>query len=56
MLTAVHAPARVCYLVASVPGNVVAGSWPLGGPPGCWAASRCRTRTGPARTAATPMP
>ncbi|MGH3192383.1 MAG: hypothetical protein ACRDPY_36430, partial [Streptosporangiaceae bacterium] len=32
MLTAIHSPIRVGGVVATVPGNVVAGSWPPGGP------------------------
>lgn len=32
MLTAIHSPVRVRGVVATVPGNVVAGSWPPGGP------------------------
>lgn len=32
MLTAIHAGVRVSAVVAAVPGNVVAGSWPPGGP------------------------
>jgi len=32
MLTAIHAGIRVRGVVATVPGNVVAGSWPPGGP------------------------
>jgi dienelactone hydrolase len=32
MLTAIHSPVRVRAVVATVPGNVVAGSWPPGGP------------------------
>jgi dienelactone hydrolase len=32
MLTAIHAPARVQGVLATVPGNVAAGSWPPGGP------------------------
>lgn len=32
MLTAIHSPIRVCGVAATVPGNVVAGSWPPGGP------------------------
>jgi dienelactone hydrolase len=32
MLTAIHAPARVQGVLATVPGNMAAGSWPPGGP------------------------
>jgi dienelactone hydrolase len=32
MLTAIHSGGRVSAVVAAVPGNVVAGSWPPGGP------------------------
>lgn len=32
MLTAIRSPIHVCGVVATVPGNVVAGSWPPGGP------------------------
>jgi len=32
MLTAIHSGIRVQGVVATVPGNVVAGSWPPGGP------------------------
>jgi len=32
MLTAIRSPIRVRKVVATVPGNVVAGSWPPGGP------------------------
>jgi len=32
MLTAIHSGGRVGAVVATVPGNVVAGSWPPGGP------------------------
>ena len=32
MLTAIHSPIRVRAVVATVPGNVVAGGWPSGGP------------------------
>ena len=32
MLTAIHSAIRVRGVVATVPGNVVAGSWPSGGP------------------------
>ena len=32
MLTAIHSGGRVGAVVAAVPGNVVAGSWPAGGP------------------------
>ncbi len=32
MLTAIHSPIHVCGVAAAVPGNVVAGSWPPGGP------------------------
>jgi dienelactone hydrolase len=32
MLTAIHSGGRVGAVVATVPGNVVAGSWPTGGP------------------------
>jgi dienelactone hydrolase len=32
MLTAIHSGLRVSGVVATVPGNVVAGSWPPGGP------------------------
>ena len=32
MLTAIHSALRVRGVVAMVPGNVVAGSWPSGGP------------------------
>jgi len=32
MLTAIHSGGRVRAVVAAVPGNVVAGSWPPGGP------------------------
>ena len=32
MLTAIHSGGRAAAVVASVPGNVVAGSWPPGGP------------------------
>ena len=32
MLTAIHSAIRVHGVVATVPGNVVAGSWPSGGP------------------------
>lgn len=32
MLTAIHSSIRVCGVLATVPGNVVAGGWPPGGP------------------------
>ena len=50
MLTAIASGGRVGAVVASVPGNVVAGSWPPGGRPGCLRAGRCRTWHIPGRS------